>query len=71
MDIITLKYLLFGMVYFESTVIVFCEVISVTIKIEDYFIPFYPLFFKFSFLFSCLSLHKQGSLGLVSTTYFS
>lgn len=55
MDIITLKYLLFGMVYFESTVIVFCEVISVTIKIEilSPFIPYSlsPHFFSLVYLF--------------------
>lgn len=68
MDIINLKYLLFGMVSFESTIILFCEVISVTFKIEDYFIPYY---LRSHLFFSCLPLHKQGGLWLVSTTYFS
>lgn len=57
MDIITLKYLLFGMVYFESSVIVFCEVISVTIKIEDYFIPYSLSSHFFSLVY--LSINKE------------
>lgn len=56
-----------GVVYFESTVIlVFCDIISVTFKIE----LFCFLFFSSHSFFYCLSLHKQGGSELVSGVYF-